>query len=497
VQSTPLSSRTAAIWALLLLTVVAYSNSFAGVFLFDDHASVLDDPRLESIAAFRSAVGEAIRPFTKATFLLDRSLYGSRPAGYHALNLLLHLGSGLLLYRILNHPAFHDGAGSAGALRARRISFWTTLLFLLHPVATEAVTYISGRATGLMTCAYLAAFLLFLEASAVSTTAMRQTVMAAAAAAALALSLLAKEVALVFPAMLGVFEMVLRRPKADRLRPPAMPVHAAMVAVVLVFVAAALLHARYVLLFRYSLALRSSYANLLTQANAVVYGITLFVRPTQLNADHDLPIYISVLQGRTLFALAAVAALAGGAIALARRSPLFAFGILWFLLHLVPTNSFLPRNDVLSERNLYLPSIGLFLAATVATLAFTDWLRAQNAAAGGGTWGRRFLRVAPPCAVVLIVATLVAATMRRNAVYSDPIAFWSDAVEKSPWKARPHTNLGQAWFIAGELDRAIEQFRAALRLDPLNPEAQRNLLAAWARKTNRDMGGQVSTEGRP
>jgi tetratricopeptide (TPR) repeat protein len=491
------SSPGTAIGVLLLLTVVAYSNSFAGAFVFDDRSVVLDDARLESLAAFRSTVSEAIRPFTKTTFLIDRSLYGSRPAGYHVLNLLLHLASGLLLYGILIHPAFHDAGGWHRAARRRRIAFWTTLLFLLHPVATEAVTYISGRATGLMTCAYLAAFLLFLEARAADPATMRQRLMAAGAAAALALSLLAKEVALVFPAMLGVYELVLRRPKLDELGPTAIRVHSVLVAVVLVFVAAALLHARYVSLFRYSLALRSSYENLLTQANAIVYAVTLFVRPGQLNADHDLPLYTSVLQGGTLLALAAVAALASSAIALARRSPLFAFGIFWFLLHLAPTNSFLPRTDVLSERNLYLPSIGLFLSATVVGIAFRDWLRAPLPATDGGSWLRRYERVAVSSVLVLIVAALLGATVRRNAVYRDSIAFWSDAVQKSPHKARPHANLGQAWLMAGELDRAIEQFRVALTLDPLNLAAQRNLLEAWARKTDRDLPRQTSTGLRP
>ncbi len=78
---------------------------------------------------------------------------------------------------------------------------------------------------------------------------------------------------------------------------------------------------------------------------------------------------------------------------------------------------------------------------------------------------------------------LVGATVSRNALYADPVAFWSDAVGKSPRKARPHTNLGHAWFVAGDLDRAIREFRLALALDPLDQVAQRNLLEAWKLKT--------------
>ena len=147
----PMPPRRTELWLLLALGVLAYANSFAGAFYFDDPAVLLADPRLQSFGAFAASVSETIRPFTKATFLVDRWLYGHRPAGYHALNLVLHLASGLLVYRILTHRTF--GAD-------RQIAFWTTLLFLLHPIATETVTYISGRPTGLMTCAYLAAFLL-------------------------------------------------------------------------------------------------------------------------------------------------------------------------------------------------------------------------------------------------------------------------------------------------------------------------------------------------
>ena len=174
----------------------------------------------------------------------------------------------------------------------------------------------------------------------------------------------------------------------------------------------------------------------------------------------------------------------GAAVVLARRAPLFSFGILWFLLHLLPTNSILARYDLLSERNLYLPSIGLYLAAAAAASGFMRWLSARLGTGNvGGSWVPRCGRVVAWSTLAALVVGLVGTTVSRNAVYADPVTFWSDAVGKSPRKARPHTNLGYAWFVAGDVDRAIEQFRMALALDPLDAVAQHDLLEAWTRKT--------------
>ena len=168
---------------------------------------------------------------------------------------------------------------------------------------------------------------------------------------------------------------------------------------------------------------------------------------------------------------------------LARRAPLVAFGILWFFLHLLPTNSILPRYDLLSERNLYLPSIGLYLAATATIMALTRWLGVRLASARLPLWVTRCSGVGAHAILAFLVIGLMALTVQRNAVYADPIAFWSDAVDKSPLKARPHAHLGRAWAVTGELDRAIEQFRIALELDRFDKSAQDNLLEVWTRKT--------------
>ncbi len=237
--------RRGAVWLLLGLTVAAYANSFAGAFLFDDYAVVLDDPRLGSVEAFRAGAATAIRLATKATFLADRWIYGERPAGYHALNLLLHLASGWLLYRILTHPSMQRSGSDADAAGRRRVAFWTTLLFLLHPIATETVTYVSGRPTGLMTACYLAAFLLFLEARFATLGGARQAIAVASAAGCLALSLLAKEVAVVFPALLVLYEVVWRRPERQPLGRALARIHVPLSAVVILFLAFAAFHQRY------------------------------------------------------------------------------------------------------------------------------------------------------------------------------------------------------------------------------------------------------------
>lgn len=480
----PLFLRRAAVWLLLGLTLAAYANSFAGAFLFDDYAVVLDDPRLQSIEAFRAGADTAIRLVTKATFLVDRWFYGNRPAGYHALNVLLHLASGLLLYRILTHPSLQRRAGAAAGATRRLVAFWTTAVFLLHPIATETVTYVSGRPTGLMTAWYLAAFLLFLEARVAALGSARQVIAVASAGVCLTLSLLAKEVAVVFPALLVLYEAVWLSPERPALRRALARIHVPLSAVVILFLAFAAFHQRYAFLFQYSLALRGWYENALTQANTVAYAVTLFVRPGHLNFDHDLPVFTSILQGPALLSIAALVSLVAAAVALARRAPLFSFGILWFFLHLAPTNSVLARYDLLSERNLYLPSIGLYLAATSAGIGCTRWLGARLRAAGvPGLRIIRHGRVVAWLTGAALVVGLVGATVSRNALYADPVAFWSDAVDKSPRKARPHTNLGHAWFVSGDVDRAIREFRLALALDPLDRVAQQNLLEAWTFKT--------------
>jgi tetratricopeptide (TPR) repeat protein len=430
--------------ALLAPAILAYVNSFAGVFLFDDRSVIFDDSRLRSLGAFGASLGEAIRPFTKLTFLLDRWCYGDRHG---------------------------------------RIAFWTALLFLVHPIATEAVTYISGRPTTLMTCGYLGALLLFLEARDREAGSGRQAVTVASAVMCLTLSLLSKEVAIVFPALLFLYEAVLRRPVNAGLGRLLLRVHIPLTAAVILFLSLASVHTRYTFLLRYSGGLRGWYENLLTQAYAVGYAMTLFVRPWQLNFDHDLPIYTSVAEGPVAFAIAAIAAAVCIAVALARRAPLLSFGILWFFLHLLPTNSLLARYDVLSERNLYLPSIGLYLAVVTAGIGLVRWI-------AGGRAGGRWVSLAAAAMAIALALGLAGATRRRNAVYAHPVVFWSDAVGKSPGKARPHTNLGFAWFMAGDMDRAIEQYRIALALDPLDPVAQRNLLEAWNRKTGRLRDGR-------
>jgi len=255
-------------------------------------------------------------------------------------------------------------------------------------------------------------------------------------------------------------------------------------AVVILLLAFAAFHERYAFLLHYSLALRGWYENVLTQANTVVYAITLFVRPWHLNFDHDLPVYTSILQGPVLLSIAVFVGLVAAAVGLARRTPLFSFGILWFFLHLTPTNSVLARYDLLSERNLYLPSIGLYLAAVSAGIESTRWLGTRlRAARAPGPRVAGFSRLAAWPTRPELVVGLVGETVSRNALYADPVAFWSDAAAKSPRKARPHTNLGHALSVAGDFDGAIREFRLALALDPQDPVAQRNLLEAWKLKT--------------
>jgi len=189
------------------------------------------------------------------------------------------------------------------------------------------------------------------------------------------------------------------------------------------------------------------------------------VMPHALNIDPDLPVFSGGTPVLLPEAFLLAALLAAGIFGLKKRS-LAGFGILWFFLHLIPTNSFIPRIDVANDRQLYLASWGLFLAVAVGA----DLLREKR--------GTRRGTVA---AAAILVIALGVLTVSRNTVYRSEVALWEDTVRKSSGKARGWNNLGYAYQQAGRFRDAEAAYLQALRVDPGYGLARGNLRGLKAR----------------
>ena len=146
-------------------------------------------------------------------------------------------------------------------------------------------------------------------------------------------------------------------------------------------------------------------------------------------------------------------------VALAKTHREVGFGILWFFLWLLPTNSILPRLDVANDRQLYIAMAG------------PAWLLAYALGKAAIRWGMR----TPLAAAVVLCVGLGAATHARNRVYADELTFWSDVVAKSPDNPRAHNNLGYALALAHRDDEAEIEFRRSIELDPTYFKAAINL----------------------
>jgi tetratricopeptide (TPR) repeat protein len=460
--------------SLVLVKVGAgvYIGAFLGAFQYDDGFIILLNPHLDRTEMFAGHLDHMVRPVLYATFLLDRSFYGHHPAGYHLLNLLLHLGSGLLVYRILSR------AVTGESWLNWQIPFWAALLFLIHPIQTEAVTYISGRASELMAFFYLLAFLLYVKTSDPTGHGVTGRLLIPGAMASLLLSLGSKETAMTFPLALLLWDVLIRRLNGAALRATFLSAHLPFWLVLLAAAMWVWRHPRYSVLAQFSLEVRPLWDNLLSELHAVTYALRLFFFPWEQNFDHDLPTMHSLFQWPLPLDLVVLGGLATLGLIMGRRVPLLSFGLGWFFVHLLPT-SLIPRADLLSERNLYLASIGLILAVVVLVVLLLQRLTVAVPYS-------RTSRVAGYSLALPAVLVLSLLTYQRNLLYRDEVSLWSDTVRKSPVKARPHNNLGHAYAMQGDWDRAIEEFRIASRLDPDYALAKNNLRDAYLHQVGRE-----------
>ncbi len=427
---------------------VVYLNSFLGVFQFDDYNVIVDNGGVHTWGAFLAGLPRGIRPLLKLTYTLNWTS-GLGLFGYHLVNVTLHAANAVMLFFLASRIG--------GPSVSRFAALLPALLFAVHPVQTEAVTYISGRSVSLMAFFYLGSLLAYLRGRERGSRFLLYLV----SPIFFLLAAASKEVALTLPFALVLCEAVRRERDGWKEALRAQAVHWGLLAALAVFFLA---HAGYGRLLEACFAIRGVAANLLTQVHGIGYLLSRLVMPFALNIDPDLPVFSGGSPVLLPEALLLAALLAAGIFGLGKRS-LAGFGILWFFLHLVPTNSFIPRLDAANERQLYLASWGLFLALA----AGADRLREKRGA-------RRVTAVAAVLVIVLGVLTVY-----RNTVYRSEIALWEDSARKSPGKARAWNNLGYAYRQAGRFRDAESAYLLALRVDPGYGLARENLSNLKAR----------------
>jgi hypothetical protein len=266
-----------------------------------------------------------------------------------------------------------------------------------------------------------------------------------------AAALLVKETAAVLPLALVLLAVTVFPKRALRSVLPHL-------AVLCAAAVAAIASPSYRRLAAVSLGARGVGANLLTQARGVVYLMGQIVRPDRLNADPMLHV-VDAWTARIVLDATIIVGLIAVGVACLRRRPALALGILWFFVWLLPTNSLLPRLDVVNDRQLYM------------ALAGPAWLVAW--AVGAVAARRRPLAALAP--VLALVVGLGAVTHARNRVYSDEVVFWEDVARKSPHNGRALNNLGYALALASRNDEAEAAFLGALAIDPADVRAAVNL----------------------
>jgi len=478
----PWALHLAAVGAVLFLGALCYANTFDVPFVLDDVTSIFTNPLVKTFD-FRLKT----RILGDLSFALNYRLGGLEPAGYHAVNLLLHLLNAVfvyllvqLIFRTPSMAGFLAGETGRYVRAPMAIGFGAAILFVTHPLQTQAVTYLTQRVAVMATFFYLGAVLCYGWS--------RLCRKRVNAAGLLGLSLLlavagvlSKENAVTIPLTILLFEMTFFRGELRR-RFLQLAWYLLPLVVVPMFMlgrigfSSDLLGAVSRMTAEGGAPPRMTY--LLTQFPVVVSYLRLFLFPAGQNLDHDVPLRSTPLDPVVIasFLLLAAVAAAGVRLWLASRrtdpgagalSGLVAFGIGWLFITLSIESGAIPIRDVMFEHRLYLPSVGLVMAITAAGW----WLVIRWGGDDGLRRGTiRFVGLVGAVGVVLGVATYM-----RNRIWQDEVTLWKDVVAKSPAKARAHGSLGHAYQRSGFPDEALGSYREAVRLAPGDHVARNNL----------------------
>jgi hypothetical protein len=455
---------------IIAFSIAVYFNALFDGFVYDDGTQVLTnnwitnikyvpDIFTSSVAGFDKTLGTVtpnyFRPVMYLFYMLNYYLFGLSPWGFHLTNIIIHAGVSVLVFFIVTFFMGKSEFAPSGSS-----AFLATMLFVAHPVHTEAVTWVASLPELLFSFLSLLAFFLYIRSR--DTFNFRYIV----SVILFFLSTLCKETALMLPVILFAYDHGFNRKRKmlygylKRYSP--------------YFIAVGCY-----LVMRVNALGSFAPSNNHPELTGYQYFINIFplfaqyleklILPLDLNVFHTLHPISSILELKGALSLLVTAAFIATAVRMEKQNRIVFLGLLFIAVPLLPV-LYIPGvgENAFAERYLYFPSIGFIIILAVVIA------RAMIVLPKGG--------IVVTLLCLFVVAAYSVGTIERNKTWANDYLLFSDAVKKSPDAAIPQGMLGYALAQRQQTDEAIKHYNIALSLNPYNPITHNNLGSAYAEK---------------
>ncbi|OGP30773.1 MAG: hypothetical protein A2073_00440 [Deltaproteobacteria bacterium GWC2_42_11] len=520
---------------LVFIGFIIYSNILRAPFIFDDEIYILDNYQIRDISNFTDFSGTRYIGFL--SFAINYYFGELNTFGYHLVNVVIHISNAILVYFLVSLTlqqlrVVGQGAGAAEqqfiihdsqlTTHGSLIAFSVSLIFLVHPIQTQAVSYITQRFTSLATFFYLLAIVLYIKARGYGLEAMGKgscnlygcdryagikpaTTYYVLSLVSTILAMKTKEISFTLPFIIILYEWTFFNPPLAGAGLKPAPAESPLplrerVGVRGIF--SGKIRTRLLYLIPYFLALLiiplnllliseeiteklrtaqlldieklSKYEYILTQFRVILTYIRLLLFPINQHFEYDFPLSNSIFEPAVFVSFIFLLMIFSFAVYIYFRSRithhahglLISFGILWFFITLSVESSVIPIWHVIFEHRVYLPSAGFILSLVIFLFYLFNFLQVKI--------GKLLFKYLFTIIGILTFA-FAGLTYQRNLIWQDTLNLWLDEVSKSPNRASAHNGLGTTYLEKGMLKEAKEEFQMAIKIDPYYHEPYLNL----------------------
>lgn len=455
--------------AFFIVGIFLYANSFKNEMFWDDHDGIVNNVYIKDFSYFPKFFSENLiagsglvsnywRPLLLTVFSIEWHLWGGSVAGYHLVNTLAHIAAAFLLFLVLRK-----------LFRKRWLAFFTSLIFLIHPLQTEAVTYISGLADSLSAVFTLLGCWFYLQFRDEGTQ-KSDSWNYMWALGMYPLALMTKDSAVIMPGVIALLDYFYNPNQVlslwQRLKQTAKNTYPFFIITgVYAFLRATSLNFQNTFnLYDEATTYTTSFlVRLYTFFEIITVYFTLLFFPNNLHMERTVPLAHSLFQPQVILGVALSLGLIFAAFWNIRKRPIFSFGIFWFFGVLFPhSNLLVPTAGLLYEHWLYLPMVGIWLVifSFFLELKFLPDKRIRNA-----------------LLLILLGYSIFFGfkTISRNREWRDPITFYNQTLKYAPESYRIINNLGMAYADEKMWDESVQMYTKAIEIAPDSAVAYHNL----------------------